>query len=73
MDSQIETPITPLDQPKKSRTGLIIGLVILVVLCCCCGFVVFIYYMYNYWGDQIINEIIPQTSSLFDFFLVWDK
>ena len=31
----IETPFTPVDQPKKSKTGLIIGIIVAVVLCCC--------------------------------------
>ena len=58
MDSQFETPITPIDEPKKSRTGLIIGIVILVILCCCCiGFGIIMYYLYFDWGDDIINFI----------------
>ena len=33
----METPITPApEEPKKSNTGLIIGVVTVVVLCCCC-------------------------------------
>jgi hypothetical protein len=27
---------TPVEQPKKSNTGLIIGIVVVVLLCCCC-------------------------------------
>ncbi len=64
MDSQIETPITPLDQPKKSRTGLIIGIVILVVLCCCCGSVAVFYF---WLGDIIVDifrDVFYQISEV---------
>ncbi len=64
MDSQIETPITPLDQPKKSRTGLIIGIVILVVLCCCCGSVAVFYF---WLGDIIVDifrDVLYQISGV---------
>jgi hypothetical protein len=30
-----EMPVSP-EQPKKSNTGLIIGIVVVVLLCCCC-------------------------------------
>jgi hypothetical protein len=32
-----EMPVTPEEQPKKSNTGLIIGIVVVVLLCCCCA------------------------------------
>ena len=31
-----EMPVTPSEEPKKSNTGLIIGIVVVVLLCCCC-------------------------------------
>lgn len=33
-----EMPVSPApeEQPKKSNTGLIIGIVVVVLLCCCC-------------------------------------
>lgn len=31
-----EMPVTPMDEPKKSNRGLIIGIVVAVLLCCCC-------------------------------------
>ena len=34
-----EMPVTPSEEPKKSNTGLIIGIVVVVLLCCCCAFV----------------------------------
>jgi hypothetical protein len=30
-----EMPVSP-EQPKKSNTGMIIGIVVVVLLCCCC-------------------------------------
>ena len=32
-----EMPVTPNEEPKKSNTGLIIGIVVVVLLCCCCA------------------------------------
>ena len=31
----IETRFNPVDQPKKSNTGKIIGIIAVVLLCCC--------------------------------------
>jgi hypothetical protein len=31
-----EMPVTPLEEPKTSNRGLIIGIVVAVLLCCCC-------------------------------------
>ena len=31
----IETPFIPVDQPKKSNTGKIIGIIVAILLCCC--------------------------------------
>jgi len=31
----IETHFTSDDQPKKSKTGWIIGIIVVVLLCCC--------------------------------------
>jgi hypothetical protein len=35
MNEMNEMPGTP-EAPKKSNTGLIIGVVVVVLLCCCC-------------------------------------
>jgi len=67
MDSQFETPITPIDEPKKSRTGLIIGIVILVVFCCCCGTIAILYF---WLGDIIVGifrDIFYQIGGLPSF------
>jgi len=44
-------PVTPTEEPKKSNTGLIIGIVVVVLLCCCCAVGA------GAWsfGDQIIQ------------------
>ena len=47
-----EVPVTP-SEPKKSNTGLIIGIVVAVVLCCCCAAVVAVYQ----FGDQILQAV----------------
>jgi hypothetical protein len=46
-----EMPVTPTEEPKKSNTGLIIGIVVVVLLCCCCAVGA------GAWsfGDQIIQ------------------
>lgn len=31
---------TPFEKPKKSNTGLIIGIVVAVILCCCCAIII---------------------------------
>jgi hypothetical protein len=52
MASDFETPITPIDEPKRSRTGLIVGIIVLVIICCCCGTIAIFYF----WiGDMIVD------------------
>ena len=47
-----ETPVMP-ETPKKSNTGLIIGIVVAVLLCCCCVSIVLLYQ----FGDQILQAL----------------
>jgi len=53
MNEPIETPMP--EAPKKSNTGLIIGIVVAVVLCCCCiiGGIV----LYQYLGDPLMEAL----------------
>jgi CDP-diglyceride synthetase len=70
MDSQVETPVIPVDEPKKSRTGLIVGIVILVILCCCCGTIALFYF---WLGDLIVDlfrSLIFQIGGLTKFIFV---
>lgn len=70
MDSQLESPITPVDEPKKSRTGLIIGIVILVILCCCCGTIAIFYF---WLGDIIVDffrEFLYQIGGLVNLIFI---
>jgi LPS O-antigen subunit length determinant protein (WzzB/FepE family) len=53
MNEPIETPVAP-EAPKKSNTGLIIGIVVGVVILCCCCAVVIIGWQF---GDQIMNAL----------------
>lgn len=51
-----EMPVTPSpEEPKKSNTGLIIGIVAAVLLCCCCPITMFV--MYQYLGDPIMQAL----------------
>ena len=48
-----ETVTSTPEGPKKSNTGLIIGIVSAVVLCCCCVFLVIAWQ----FGDQIMQQL----------------
>jgi hypothetical protein len=47
-----EMPVSP-EQPKKSNTGMIIGIVVVVLLCCCCAIALGGYF----YGDQIVQSL----------------
>jgi hypothetical protein len=47
-----EMPVTPAE-PKKSNTGVIIGVVVAVLLCCCCIGIALAYQ----FGDQIMQNL----------------
>jgi hypothetical protein len=50
----METPgMSAPQEPKKSNTGLIIGVVVVVVLCCCCIAGVLLWQ----YGDAIMQSI----------------
>jgi len=70
MDSQFDTPITPVDEPKKSRTGLIIGIVILVILCCCCGTIAIFYFWLGDIFVDIFRGIFYQIGGLANLFFI---
>jgi len=44
---------------KKSKKGLIIGIIIALVLCCCCVAVIGVYFGY----DKVVQYIQNFTSS----------
>jgi len=48
-----EMPVTPSEEPKKSKTGLIIGIVVVVLLCCCCLFLTGGWF----FGDAIVQSL----------------
>ena len=52
MTQDFGTPVSPIDQPKKSNSTLIIVIVVLVVLCCCCAVVAGAAYWAWNNGDQ---------------------
>ncbi len=49
----IETPIIPIEQPRKSNAGSIIAIVAAIMLCCCCLFTALIIYGIIYAGVWI--------------------
>jgi hypothetical protein len=66
----METPVTPTPevlppvQPeKKSRTGLIIGIVVAVLCCCCLVFGGLGYWLWNN-GDQLMQQLGMAFSLL---------
>lgn len=48
-----EMPVTPTEGPKKSNTGLIIGVVVVVLLCCCCVIAIGGWF----YGDTIMQSL----------------
>jgi len=47
-----EMPVTP-EEPKKSNTGLIIGVVVVVLLCCCCVVAIGGWF----YGDTLVQSL----------------
>ncbi len=57
----------PVSQPKKSNTGLIIGIVVAVLLCCCCILVgggAAIYYKAQSSVSDIYSSLNEQLTAL---------
>jgi hypothetical protein len=52
MNEMNEMPVSP-EAPKKSNTGLIIGIVVVVLLCCCCATLGLAWQ----FGDQVIQAM----------------
>jgi hypothetical protein len=51
-----EMPVTPsTEEPKKTNTGLIIGIVVVVLLCCCCAVVA---------GGWVFGDTIVQSLGM---------
>jgi len=53
--STTPTPEPMPGQPKKSNTGLIIGIVVVVLLCCCCVLAIGGYYFYTAYSAQLLK------------------
>lgn len=54
----------PATQPKKSNTGLIIGVVVAIVLCCCCIVVVGGGYYLRMQTTKVFSSINEQLTDL---------
>jgi hypothetical protein len=57
METPSMTPDPMLAQPapKKSNTGLIIGVVVVLLLCCCCILGICSWYLWNN-GDALMHQ-----------------
>lgn len=54
MSADFGSPISPVQEPKKSNKTLIIVIVVIVVLlCCCCAAAVIVWQ----FGDSILNAV----------------
>ena len=63
----METPIQAApDAPKKSNTGLIIGIVVVVLLCCCCLIVALGGYAYTRYQASVlqINNALSTPGAI---------
>ena len=49
-----EMPVTPGEEPKKSKQGLIIGIAAAVLLCCCCFAAISGWWLWNN-GDALLS------------------
>lgn len=49
-----EMPVSP-DAPKKSNTGIIIGVVVVILLCCCCAIAI---------GGWVYGDAIVQSMGM---------
>ena len=58
MDPQVE-PISAYTEPRKSRTGLTVTIIVLVFLCCCCGGTLVFYF----WLGDLIIDIVRNIFS----------
>lgn len=54
MNEMNEMPASP-EAPKKSNTGLIIGIVVVVLLCCCCFTGIGLWWLWNN-GDALLGS-----------------
>lgn len=54
---------TPVEQPKKSQTGLIIGIVAVVLLCCCCATILVISIILGPRVNNIFSSINQQLIT----------
>ena len=55
--------VTPVEQPQKSKTGLIIGIVAVVLLCCCCAAILVIPIILGPTVNNIFSSINQQLTT----------
>ncbi len=63
----MESPVPqviPVEQPKKSNTPLIIGIVVAVLLCCCCLVVLGVMLFMGSSVSNIYSSINQQLTAL---------
>jgi hypothetical protein len=55
---------TPVEQPKKSNTGMIIGIVVAVLLCCCCLVIVSVFLFMGPAVNNVYSSINEQLTAM---------
>jgi hypothetical protein len=63
----MESPIpqvAPLEQTRKSNTGLIIGIVVAVLLCCCCLIIVGVFLFMGPVINNVYSSVNQQLTAM---------
>ncbi len=63
----MENPIpqdSPFEQPKKPKTGMIIGIVIAVLLCCCCLAIAGVFMFMGPAVNNVFSSINEQLTAM---------
>jgi hypothetical protein len=55
---------TPVEQPKKSNTGLIIGIVVAVLLCCCCLVIAGVFLFMGPAVGNVFSSVNQQLTAM---------
>jgi hypothetical protein len=56
--------VTPVDAPKKSNIGMIIGIVVVVLLCCCCLVIVGVVLFMGPTVGNVFSSVNQQLTAM---------
>jgi hypothetical protein len=56
--------VMPVEQPKKSNTGMIIGIVVIVLLCCCCLVIVGVVLFLGPTVNSVYSSVNQQLTAM---------